>query len=102
MRIEFVKMNGAANDFIMVDNRRGDIALSGAQIAHLCDRRRGVGADGLVLIEAGEQGRDFFMRYYNGNGAEEVMCGNGARCSARFATDLGLGKKSGHGFYDYA
>ncbi len=98
MRIEFVKMNGAANDFIVVDNRRGDLLLSGAQIAHLCDRRRGVGADGLVSIEVGAQaqGRDFFMRFYNGNGAEEVMCGNGARCSARFAAELGLGKRSGN------
>ncbi len=97
MKIEFVKMNGAANDFIVVDNRRGEVSLSGAQIAHLCDRRRGVGADGLVLIEVGApaQGRDFFMRFYNGNGAEEVMCGNGARCSARFAADLGLGKRNG-------
>jgi diaminopimelate epimerase len=97
MRIEFVKMDGAANDFILVDNRSGTIALSAAQIAHLCDRRRGVGADGLILIEAGApaQGRDFFMRFYNGNGAEEVMCGNGARCSARFAAELGIGAKRG-------
>ncbi|HEU4928286.1 MAG TPA: diaminopimelate epimerase [Candidatus Krumholzibacteria bacterium] len=95
MRIEFVKMNGAANDFIVVDNRRGAIALSRDQIAHLCDRRRGVGADGFISIEAGGQGRDFFMRFYNGNGEEEVMCGNGARCSARFAAELGLGAKNG-------
>ncbi len=98
MRIEFVKMNGAANDFIVVDNRRGDVTLSGPQIARLCDRRRGVGADGLVSVEAGAaaQGRDFFMRFYNSSGDEEVMCGNGARCSARFAAELGLGKKSGN------
>lgn len=98
MRIEFVKMNGAANDFIVVDNRRGDVTLSGPQIARLCDRRRGVGADGFVSIEAGAPaaGRDFFMRFYNSSGDEEVMCGNGARCSARFAAELGLGKKDGN------
>ena len=97
MRIEFVKMDGAANDFIVVDNRGGNVALAPDQIAHLCDRRRGVGGDGLILIESGAAaaGHDFFMRFYNGNGEEEVMCGNGARCSARFAAELGLGAKQG-------
>jgi len=97
MRIDFVKMNGAANDFIVLDNRRGDVALSREQIARLCDRRRGVGADGFISIETGAeaQGRDFFMRFYNGNGEEEVMCGNGARCSARLAAELGLGERNG-------
>ncbi len=96
MRIEFIKMNGAANDFILVDNRRGDVVLTGAQIAHLCDRRRGAGADGFIAIEGGvaAQGRDYFMRFYNSNGTEAEMCGNGARCSARFAAELGIGKKS--------
>jgi diaminopimelate epimerase len=93
MRIEFVKMNGAANDFILVDNRRGDVTLTGAQIARLCDRRRGAGADGFIAIEGGAsaQGRDFFMRFYNSDGTEAEMCGNGARCSARFAAELGMG-----------
>ena len=97
MKIEFVKMDGAANDFIVVDNRGGNVTLSREQIARLCDRRRGVGGDGLIVIESGAAaaGRDFFMRFYNGNGEEEVMCGNGARCSARFAADLGLGTKNG-------
>ena len=97
MRIEFVKMNGAANDFILVDNRRGDVALTGAQIAHLCDRRRGAGADGFIAIEAGAAaaGRDYFMHFYNSDGTEAEMCGNGARCSARFASELGLGQKNG-------
>ncbi|HXV13508.1 MAG TPA: diaminopimelate epimerase [Candidatus Krumholzibacteria bacterium] len=98
MRIEFVKMNGAANDFILVDNRRDDVRLTGAQIARLCDRRRGAGADGFVSIEGGAaaQGRDFFMRFYNSDGTEAEMCGNGARCSARFAAELGLGKRHDH------
>lgn len=95
MRIEFTKMNGAGNDFLVVDNRRGDVALSPEQIRHLCDRRRGAGADVFILIET-SAGHDFFMRFYNGNGAEEVMCGNGARCSARFAAELGLGKRRGN------
>ena len=93
MTLEFVKMNGAANDFIMVDNRRGDIRLSRETVRSLCDRRRGVGADGLMLIEP-EPAHDFFMRYYNADGGEEVMCGNGARCAAHFAAALGLGRKA--------
>ena len=93
MTLEFVKMNGAANDFIMVDNRHGDIRLTRAAVRFLCDRRRGVGADGLMLIEP-EPEHDFFMRYYNADGGEEVMCGNGARCAAHFAAALGLGNKA--------
>jgi diaminopimelate epimerase len=84
-------MNGAANDFIMIDNRSGSIKLSGPTVVHLCDRRRGIGADGLILIEP-NPGQDFFMHYYNADGGEEVMCGNGARCAAHFAAALGLGR----------
>lgn len=91
MKLEFVKMNGAANDFIMVDNRAGTIHLQPQTVQALCDRRRGVGADGLILIEP-EPGHDFFMHYYNADGGEEVMCGNGARCAAHFAAALGLGE----------
>jgi diaminopimelate epimerase len=94
MTLEFSKMNGAGNDFVMVDNRGGTITLSGAQVARLCDRRRGIGADGLILIEPAP-GHDFFMRYYNSDGSPEVMCGNGARCSAWFAASLGLGRREG-------
>jgi diaminopimelate epimerase len=96
VKLEFVKMNGAANDFVMVDNRSGSIHLSGGLVAGLCDRRRGVGADGLILIEPSPDG-DFFMHYYNSDGGEEVMCGNGARCSAHFAAALGLGARDGKG-----
>jgi diaminopimelate epimerase len=90
VKIDFVKMNGAANDFIMVDNRTGSIRLPGDAVAALCDRRRGVGADGLILIEPAPE-NDFFMHYYNSDGGEEVMCGNGARCAAYFAASVGLG-----------
>jgi diaminopimelate epimerase len=91
VKIEFCKMNGAGNDFVMVDNRAGDISLSRGQVAWLCDRRLGVGADGLILIEK-TAGYHYFMRYYNADGGPEVMCGNGARCSAWFAASLGEGE----------
>ncbi len=96
MRIDFVKMNGASNDFVMIDNMRGTIALEKAQIAHLCDRRRGVGGDGLIMIEPAD-GFDFVMRYYNADGGPAEMCGNGARCSAHFAASRGLGVADGVG-----
>ncbi len=88
MRLSFTKMNGAGNDFVMVDNRDGALALDMATIARLCDRHRGVGADGLLAVEAAQNGADFRMRYYNADGGEAEMCGNGARCFARFAGRL--------------
>src|SRR4051812_45839464 len=83
--LTFTKMNGAGNDFVMLDNRDGKLALDKAQIAHLCDRHRGVGGDGLLMVEPAQDGADFRMRYYNADGGEAEMCGNGARCFARFA-----------------
>jgi len=88
MKLSFTKMNGAGNDFVMIDNRDGRLSLDGGLIARLCDRHRGVGADGLLLVEAPEQGANFRMRYYNSDGGEAEMCGNGARCFARFADRL--------------
>ena len=85
MTLSFTKMNGAGNDFVMLDNRDGALALDRTQIAHLCDRHRGVGADGLLLVEPPQNGADFRMRYYNADGGEAEMCGNGARCFARYA-----------------
>ena len=78
-------MNGAGNDFVVVDNRAGEVELASEQIMWLCDRHRGVGADGVLLLEPAQNGGDFRMRYYNADGAEAEMCGNGARCFARFA-----------------
>ncbi|MDH3217459.1 MAG: diaminopimelate epimerase, partial [Candidatus Krumholzibacteria bacterium] len=92
MVIQFEKMNGAGNDFIMIDNQQGTIRLVPEWIRKLCDRRRGIGADGLILIEP-ENGADFRMRYYNSDGGEAEMCGNGARCAALFAKKLGLGRQ---------
>ena len=83
--LRFTKMNGAGNDFIMLDNRDSSLALDRAQIARLCDRHRGIGADGLLLVEPARDGADFRMRYFNSDGGEAEMCGNGARCFARFA-----------------
>lgn len=92
--LRFTKMNGAGNDFVMIDNRAGDVHLSPQQIAKICDRHRGVGADGILLIESAANGADFRMRYYNSDGGEAEMCGNGARCFARFVErEAGTQKK---------
>ncbi|MEX1115042.1 MAG: diaminopimelate epimerase [Akkermansiaceae bacterium] len=91
MLLHFFKMNGAGNDFIIVDNR--DLSLSSAldadTIAALCDRNRGIGADGLLAVEPAQKGADFRFRYYNADGGEAEMCGNGARCFGRFTAHLG-------------
>jgi diaminopimelate epimerase len=89
LMLRFTKMNGAGNDFILFDNRTGDINLDRNQIAHLCDRHRGIGADGILLLEKPTNGADFRMRYFNADGGEAEMCGNGARCFARFANKVG-------------
>ncbi len=83
--VPFTKMSGAGNDFVVIDNRALRHALTGRQIEQLCDRHFGVGADGLLAVEPADQpGADFRMRYYNADGGEAEMCGNGARCFARF------------------
>src|SRR6266545_6207035 len=86
--LRFTKMNGAGNDFILIDNRAGEIHLNRRQIAHLCDRHRGIGADGILLLEKAANRADFRMRYFNADGGEAEMCGNGARCFARFASKV--------------
>src|SRR5262245_27121858 len=84
LMLQFTKMNGAGNDFVLLDNRDGQLALQREAIARLCDRHRGVGADGVMIVEPAKNGADFRMRYYNADGGEAEMCGNGARCFARF------------------
>jgi diaminopimelate epimerase len=84
--LRFTKMNGAGNDFVMLDNRGGELQLAPDQIARICDRHRGVGADGILMLEPAANGADFRMRYYNADGGEAEMCGNGARCFARYAS----------------
>src|SRR6201984_2359874 len=86
--LRFTKMNGAGNDFILFDNRTGEIDLDRNQIAQLCDRHRGIGADGILLLENPTNRADFRMRYFNADGGEAEMCGNGARCFARFANRI--------------
>jgi len=81
-------MNGAGNDFVLMDNRAGSLSLDARAIERICDRHRGVGADGLLLVEPAGNGADFKMRYYNSDGGEAEMCGNGARCFARYANRL--------------
>jgi diaminopimelate epimerase len=84
--LRFSKMNGAGNDFVLIDNRVGDLQLAPEQIVKICDRHRGVGADGVLVLERATNGADFRMRYYNADGGEAEMCGNGARCFARYAS----------------
>ncbi len=88
MHLPFTKMNGAGNDFILIDNRDLSFALSSEQIARICDRHRGVGADGLLAAEPAQGAADFRFRYYNADGGEAEMCGNGARCFGRYTARL--------------
>lgn len=94
--LKFTKMNGAGNDFVMLDNREGALRLDREAIARICDRHRGVGADGVLMVEPARDGADFRMRYFNSDGGEAEMCGNGARCFARFAQRL-TGKDAANG-----
>ena len=87
--MKFYKYQGAGNDFLIADNRDGSVQLTTAQIAALCDRRYGVGADGLMLLESSDQ-YDFRMVYYNSDGSGGMMCGNGGRCIVAFAADMGI------------
>jgi diaminopimelate epimerase len=89
--VRFTKMSGAGNDFVVIDNRGGSMPESiGDVVKAICERRRGVGADGLILIEPARGGEHFSMRYYNADGGEADLCGNGARCVAHFAHALGI------------
>jgi len=91
MELHFSKYQGTGNDFVILDNRDGSVQLSPSQIAFLCDRRKGIGADGLMLL-GNSEGYDFSMTYYNADGNEGSMCGNGGRCLVQFAYDNGIHK----------
>lgn len=91
MTVSFYKYQGTGNDFVIIDNRAGTLSLSTEQIAYLCNRRFGIGADGLMLLET-KPDYDFAMVYYNADGREGSMCGNGGRCLTRFAYDSGIHK----------
>lgn len=90
MTIQFFKYQGTGNDFIILDNRDGKQGqLTTEEIRHLCHRRFGIGADGLMVLTEAD-GYDFGMVYYNADGREGSMCGNGGRCMVRFAYDQGI------------
>jgi len=100
--MKFYKYQGAGNDFLIADNRDGHVKVCDSvlsdgtgwqsSIADLCDRRYGVGADGLMLLEDDdpEKGTDFRMVYFNSDGSGGMMCGNGGRCIVAFAADMGV------------
>jgi diaminopimelate epimerase len=92
MEINFTKYHGTGNDFILIDNRGGNLDLNKEQIAHLCHRQFGIGADGLITI-SDRPDFDFQMKYYNSDGGEGTMCGNGGRCITAFAGTRGVFNK---------
>ena len=93
MKIPFSKYHGAGNDFILIDNRKGELSITANQVAGLCNRHFGIGADGLIFLEDSET-VDFRMRYFNADGNEATLCGNGGRCIVSFAHRLGIVKKN--------
>lgn len=100
MNIPFYKFDGAGNDFVVVDNRERGWNPTVDQVAHLCHRRFGVGADGLMTLDPAPDGFDFEMHYYNSDGRLGSMCGNGGRCIAAFAHLLGIGSHLRFAAYD--
>ncbi len=92
MKIEFHKYQGTGNDFILIDNRANQYdTVTEKQVAFLCNRHYGIGADGLMLLNV-KQGFDFEMKYYNADGGEGSLCGNGGRCMVKFAAKMGIHK----------
>jgi len=89
MQFHFYKYQGTGNDFILVDNRQNELGLTQQNIHRLCNRRFGIGADGLMLLQ-NKEGFDFEMKYYNADGKEGSMCGNGGRCMVKFAYHMGI------------
>ncbi len=96
MKLRFTKMHGAGNDFIVLDATQAPLPLSEAQYRFLADRRFGIGADQILIVEPGnkDNGTDFTYRIINADGGEVEQCGNGARCFARYVHDAGLSGKS--------
>lgn len=85
MRVAFTKMNGAGNDFVLIDNRAQKLKLTRDQVVRICDRHRGVGGDGLILLVPATTAKaDWAWQFFNSDGSTGEMCGNGARCFGRF------------------
>jgi diaminopimelate epimerase len=98
MVLEFTKMHGAGNDFILIDNRARTYAITPEQVVSLCDRHKGVGADGVIILIPSASGKtDWAWEFYNSDGSAGEMCGNGARCFARFV-EKQTGSNSGFTF----
>ena len=96
MQLTFHKYQGTGNDFVILDNRDGKYnGLTNEQVRFLCSRRFGIGADGLMLLN-NANGFDFEMKYYNADGRESSMCGNGGRCLVKFAWNIGIRKEKYH------
>ena len=91
MTVDFYKYQGAGNDFVILDDRNNQLKLSTLQISKLCDRKFGIGADGLMILK-NHEGYDFSMTYYNSDGKEGSMCGNGGRCILAFSQRVGIHK----------
>lgn len=98
MEIGFAKYQGAGNDFVIIDDRQNQLLpfLTKEVVARLCDRRFGIGADGLMLLARAEGDYDFRMIYYNADGRESTMCGNGGRCIVHFARRVGIDRPTYH------
>lgn len=85
MLLDFFKMNGAGNDFVLIDNRSQSLSFTREQVARVCHRQKGIGADGLMLLIPCASGKaDWAWSFFNSDGSVAEMCGNGARCFARF------------------
>lgn len=90
MQIRFYKYHGAGNDFVIADNREGELSdIESEQIRQICSRRYGIGSDGLILLSSHDV-HDFKMDFYNPDGSGATFCGNGARCITAFACEMGI------------
>ena len=90
MELEFVKMNGLGNDFVFIDDFSREVELDAEQVARLCDRHFGIGADGVILVRPAKDPRcAAYMHYINSDGSLAQMCGNGVRCFAKYLVDRG-------------